>query len=99
MDILLKATKVDGIYDSDPATNPSANRYDVLSYQEALERQLGVMDLTALSMCMERNLPVVVFDFKQHGNIKRVIEGDPIGTLLTSAAQAAEPRATSANRA
>jgi len=99
VDILLKATKVDGIYDSDPATNPSANRYDVLSYQEALERQLGVMDLTALSMCMERNLPVVVFDFKQHGNIKRVIEGDPIGTLLTSAAQAAEPRATPANRA
>ena len=98
VDILLKATKVDGIYDSDPMKNPDATRYDVLSYQEALERQLGVMDLTALSMCMEQELPVVVFDFKADGNIRRVIEGEPIGTLLTTSKNAAKPRIISASR-
>ena len=97
VDILLKATKVDGIYDDDPMTNPDATRYDTLSYQEAVERQLGVMDLTALSMCMERELPVVVFDFKSDGNIRRVIEGQPIGTLLTNTDQASKPRTASTN--
>lgn len=81
-DILLKATKVDGVYDSDPNENPDAQRYDALSFTEAIERQLKIMDLTALSMCMERDLPVLVFNFKHHGNIRRVIEGESLGTLI-----------------
>ncbi len=81
-DILLKATKVDGIYTADPVKDPSATRYDHLTFTEAIEKQLGVMDLTALSMCMERNLPVMVFDFKRSGNIRRVIAGEQVGTLV-----------------
>lgn len=83
-DILLKATKVDGIYDSDPATNPDAVRYETLTFAEAVEKQLGVMDLTALTMCMEGNLPVMVFAFKTKGNIRRVVQGEQIGTLVTN---------------
>ncbi|MDG2030785.1 MAG: UMP kinase [Phycisphaerales bacterium] len=84
-DILLKATKVDGIYDSDPVKNPNAVRYDSITYNEALEKKLGVMDLTAMAMCMEHDLPICVFDFKQQGNIRRVVEGSPgIGTMVAS---------------
>jgi uridylate kinase len=83
-DILLKATKVDGVYSGDPNKDPKATRYDRLTYGEALSRKLGVMDLTALAMCMENHLPVIVFDFKQHGNIRRVVAGDQIGTLVTN---------------
>lgn len=81
-DILLKATKVDGVYTADPNKDPSAKRYDSLSFNEAVERQLGVMDLTALAMCMERDLPVLVFRFKDTGNIRRVIAGERLGTLI-----------------
>jgi len=81
-DILLKATKVDGVYTADPATHPTATRYDRLSFKEAVDQRLGVMDLTALSMCMEHELPVRVFDFKEHGNIKKVINGADIGTMV-----------------
>jgi uridylate kinase len=84
-DILLKATKVDGIYDSDPVKNPNAVRYDSITYNEALDKKLGVMDLTAMAMCMEHDLPICVFDFKQKGNIRRVVEGTPdIGTMVAS---------------
>ncbi len=82
-DVLLKATKVDGVYDSDPNKNPHAVRYDRLTFAEALAKRLGIMDMTALAMCQEQNIPVLVFDFKLQGNIRRVIEGDPIGTLVT----------------
>ena len=82
-DVLLKATKVDGVYDSDPNKNPDAVRYDRLTFAEALAKQLGIMDMTALAMCQQQNIPVLVFDFKHAGNIRRVIEGDPIGTLVT----------------
>jgi len=82
-DILLKATKVDGVYSADPSKDPDAVKYDRLSFQEAVERQLGVMDLTALTMCMERSLPVLVFRFKDRGNIRRVVAGERIGTLIT----------------
>ena len=82
--ILLKATKVDGVYTAVPVTNPDAERYDRLTYQEAIDKQLRVMDLTAISMCMEHGLPVVVFDFRPEHNIRRVIEGESIGTLVTS---------------
>ncbi|MHC5003625.1 MAG: amino acid kinase family protein, partial [Planctomycetota bacterium] len=83
-DALLKATKVDGVYDADPMVHESARRYEQLTFSEALEKQLGVMDLTALTMCMEHHLPVIVFEFKARGNIRRVIEGESIGTLVTN---------------
>jgi uridylate kinase len=82
-DILLKATKVDGVYTSDPNKNPSAKRYDHLTFDEALAKHLAVMDMTAMTMCREHRIPVLVFDFKRRGNIRRVIEGEPIGTRLT----------------
>lgn len=83
-DILLKATKVDGVYDSDPETNSDAVRYETLRFSDAIKQQLGVMDLTAMTMCMERNLPVNIFAFKVKGNIRRVVQGERIGTLLTN---------------
>ena len=83
-DILLKATKVDGVYDCDPVKNAAARRFDTLTFQEAIAKQLRVMDLTALSMCMEHNLPVVVFNFKQDGNICKVVAGENIGTLVNN---------------
>jgi len=84
-DILLKATKVDGIYDRDPATNPDATRFDDLTFNDAIKRRLKVMDLTAMTMCMEHRMPICVFDFKKQGNIQRVVAGDTsIGTLVTA---------------
>ena len=83
--ILLKATKVDGIYDSDPRKNPDAVRFDELTFADALEKKVGVMDLTAMAMCMEHNLPICVFDFKTEGNISKVVNGNTsIGTLVKS---------------
>jgi uridylate kinase len=82
-EVILKATKVDGIYDSDPKKNPSARRYDQISYLEALGKQLKVMDSTAFSLCMDNKMPIIVFDlFKAH-NLKRVVLGEPVGTLVT----------------
>ncbi|MHC5023438.1 MAG: UMP kinase [Planctomycetota bacterium] len=83
-DALLKATKVDGVYSADPKQDPGATRYDRLTFAEALERKLGVMDLTALTMCMEHGLPVTVFDFKTPGNIRRVVEGEDLGTTVSN---------------
>ena len=83
-DVLLKATKVDGVYSSDPTQDSSARRYEKLTFSEAVEKQLRVMDLTALTMCMEHDLPVVVFDFKTAGNIRRVVAGEPVGTLIAN---------------
>ncbi len=82
-DVLLKATKVDGVYTADPHVDPTAERYDKLTFTEAIERELGVTDLTALTMCMENDLPVIVFDFKTKGNIRRVVAGERIGTMIT----------------
>jgi len=82
-EVLLKATKVDGVYSADPRKNPNATRYESLRFSQALEQKLGVMDLTAMTMCMEHSLPVVVFDYKAKGNIRRVIAGESIGTLVT----------------
>ena len=81
-DVVLKATKVDGVYECDPAMNANAKRFDELTFATAIEERLGVMDLTALSMCMEHDLPVIVFDFKEPGNIARVVGGAQIGTLI-----------------
>ena len=83
--VLLKATKVDGIYTADPKKDPTATRYERLTFAQAIEKQRGVMDLTALTMCMEHELPVVVFDFRKKGNIQRVLEGDSsVGTVVTN---------------
>lgn len=83
-DLLIKATKVDGVYSADPNKDPNATRYSELSFDEAISKKLAIMDMTALAMCQERKIPVLVFDFKIAGNIRRVIEGDKIGTLLSS---------------
>jgi len=83
---ILKGTKVDGVYDSDPMLNPDAVRFDSLEYIEVLKRGLAVMDATAISLCMENQLPIIVFDLGIEGNIKRAILGEPIGTLVHSGA-------------
>jgi uridylate kinase len=83
-EVLLKATKVDGIYDSDPKKNKDAKRYKTLSYGEALEKRLQVMDSTAFALCMDNEVPIVVFDMFKHGNIRSVVLGEKIGTLVSS---------------
>jgi uridylate kinase len=82
-DVLLKATKVDGVYDDDPETTPNAKYFDRLTYREALKRNLKVMDLTAVSLAMGQKLPIIVFNLRKKGNIKNIISGDRIGTLIT----------------
>jgi uridylate kinase len=86
-EVLLKATKVDGVYDSDPLTNPGAQRYAQLGYADLLRDQLKVLDATAVSLCMENDLPIVVFDLNQADNITKVATGAPVGTLISSAKQ------------
>jgi uridylate kinase len=81
-EIIMKATKVDGIYSADPKKDRKARKYDTISYLEVLNQKLEVMDLTAISMCMANNLPIVVFDMKKEGNIERAIRGERIGTLV-----------------
>jgi uridylate kinase len=81
-EIILKATKVDGVYDSDPKKNPKAVRFDKLSYLEVLQRNLKVMDSTAISLCRDNDLPIMVFDLNQSGNIKRAVLGEEIGTIV-----------------
>jgi uridylate kinase len=83
-EVILKATKVDGVYDSDPKKNPKAVRFEETTYLEALQRQLKVMDSTAFSLCMDNKMPIIVFDlFKAH-NLKRVVLGEHVGTLVTA---------------
>lgn len=82
-DIILKATKVDGIYSSDPVKNPDAKKYKNISYMDVLKQGLKVMDSTATSLCMDNNLPIMVFSLMKKGNIKRVFEGKKIGTIVT----------------
>jgi uridylate kinase len=81
---VFKATKVDGIYDSDPARNPEARRFETITFQECLVRQLKVMDAAAFSLCMENNMPVCVFDMMEPGAICRALRGERIGTLVTA---------------
>lgn len=83
-EVVLKATKVDGIFSEDPEKNPNAQRYSRLTYHEVLARELGVMDLTAVSMCMEQKIPVVVFKFTEPGNVIRVVCGQDVGTTITA---------------
>jgi len=82
-EVIFKATKVDGIYDSDPKKNPSARRYRTLTYMDVLRQNLHVMDSTAISLCMDNELPIVVFDLTVHGNIRRAVTGSgELGTLV-----------------
>jgi uridylate kinase len=83
-DVILKATKVDGIYTADPMLNPSATKYDNISYLKVLAEGLKVMDATAISLCMDNKLPIVVFNLRTPGNIRRVIMGEPVGTTVTA---------------
>ena len=83
-DIILKATKVEGIYSADPMLDSTATRYDCITYQEVLERQLKVMDASAISLCMDNNLPIIVFNMRQPGNITRVLSGEAgVGTRVS----------------
>ncbi len=82
-EVILKATKVDGIYDSDPKKNPKAKRFAEISYTDALVKRLKVMDSTAFSMCMDNRMPIIVFDFFKAHNLSRVVKGEKIGTLVT----------------
>lgn len=81
-DVLIKATKVDGIYEADPETHPDAKRYDRLSYIDALKERLKVMDSTAVSLCMENNMPIIVLNFWEQDALKKALLGKPVGTLI-----------------
>ena len=81
-DVILKATMVDGVYDSDPKKNPDAKKYDTLSYMDVLNQNLGVMDMTAASFCKDRNIPFLVFSIEDPHNIVRAVSGEKVGTLV-----------------
>jgi len=82
-EVILKATKVDGVYTKDPKKHADAVRYEQVSYREALEKQLKVMDAAAFALCMENKMPIVVFDFFAEHNLRRVVMGEKVGTLVT----------------
>ena len=81
-DVILKATKVDGVYTADPVLDKTAKKFKKIKFIDALKKKLKVMDLTALSMCMDHDLPIIVFNFFEKGNLKKVVLGEPIGTLI-----------------
>lgn len=81
-EVILKATKVDGIYSADPVTDPGATRFESLTYMEVLDRRLKVMDATAVSLCMDNKLPIIVFNLRRPGNMRRAILGDAVGTVV-----------------
>jgi uridylate kinase len=83
-EVIFKATKVDGIYDADPMIEPNATRFDRISYLQVLEQGLKVMDATAISLCMDNRLPIVVFNLRTPGNIRRALIGEPVGSLVTA---------------
>ena len=83
-DVILKGTRVDGIYTADPEKDKTATKYQTITFQECLTKNLRVMDMTAFTLCMENNLPIVVFDMNAPGNLRRVVEGEKVGTLVTS---------------
>lgn len=80
--VIIKATKVDGIYTADPMKDPAATKYDTLTYLQVLEKGLAVMDATAISLCMDNKLPIIVFKLREAGNLRRVIMGEPVGTTV-----------------
>lgn len=88
-DVIFKATQVDGVYDRDPKKDAAAKRFTQLAYLDVLQRGLGVMDSTAITLCMDNHMPIVVFDLGVPGNVVRAVRGEPIGTMITDAAEAA----------
>lgn len=83
-DVILKGTRVDGIYTADPEKNPNATKYDTISYDEVMDKGLKVMDLTAFSLCKENDLPIIVFDMDSGGNLSKLVDGEKIGTVVTN---------------
>jgi uridylate kinase len=83
-DVILKGTRVDGIYTADPEKDKNAKKYNAITYQECITGNLKVMDMTAFTLCMENNLPIIVFDMNKPGNLKRVVTGDQVGTLVSA---------------
>jgi uridylate kinase len=83
-DVILKGTRVDGIYTADPERDKNAKKYSTITYQECISGNLKVMDMTAFTLCMENNLPIIVFDMNKPGNLKKVVTGDQVGTLVTA---------------
>ena len=81
-EVLIKGTKVDGVYDKDPVVHSDAIKYDRVSYKEAIQKELRIMDMTAISLCKENSLPIKVFNINRHGDLKKIILGEPIGTLV-----------------
>ena len=82
-EVILKGTKVDGVYEKDPLIDPQAKKFDQLTFFEVIEKGLKVMDATAVTLCMENNLPIIVFNIKEKGNTKRILQGEKIGTLVS----------------
>lgn len=82
-DVILKGTRVDGIYTSDPEKDPTATKFETITYQECISRNLKVMDMTAFTLCMENNLDIIVFDMNKPGNLKKLVSGEKVGTLVT----------------
>jgi uridylate kinase len=83
-DIVLKGTRVDGVYTADPEKDSTATKYKIISFQEVYEKNLNVMDMTAFTLCQENNLPIIVFDMNLSGNLSKLVQGEEIGTLITS---------------
>ena len=81
-DVILKGTRVDGVYDSDPEKNPNAVKFEKISFQDCISKNLKVMDMTAFTLCMENKLPIIVFDMNQPGNLMKLVKGEAVGTLV-----------------
>jgi uridylate kinase len=81
--VILKGTKVDGVFEKDPLIDPRAKKFDRLTFFEVIEKGLKVMDATAVTLCMDNNLPIIVFNLKEKGNIKRILQGEKVGTLVS----------------
>jgi len=83
-DVILKGTRVDGVYTEDPEKNPLAKKYDTLTFEEAYEKKLGIMDMTAFTLCKDNKLPIIVFNMNTEGNLQKIINGESAGTLVTN---------------
>jgi uridylate kinase len=81
-DVILKGTRVDGVYDADPEKNPNAKKFATISFQECISKNLKVMDMTAFTLCMENKLPIIVFDMNKAGNLIKIVKGESVGTLV-----------------
>jgi uridylate kinase len=80
--VILKGTRVDGVYDADPEKNPNAKKFETISFQDCISKNLKVMDMTAFTLCMENKLPIIVFDMNKAGNLLKIVQGESVGTLV-----------------